>query len=142
MKTEDIDRGLPELNVSPGWLQTALSLVEPENRDEFLEFIKTGEASETYMAHIDACTGCQKAVDMIMEQSAEAMQAIFHKNCPGPCPPNSNFNPPKKSNKFLWLYSVAAISSGISLVFMNGQIFGFLIGTLLTTALFFGWRRT
>lgn len=80
------------------WLRAAFNLVEPENRDEFLNYITTGEASATYKAHLNGCIQCQKADYIVFERQTNAFETfarLLHRDCQGPCPQNCNLHPTK-----------------------------------------------
>lgn len=99
------------------WLRAAFNLVEPENRDEFLNYIATGEASATYKAHLNGCVQCQEANDIIFERQTKDVETLaksLHQDCQGPCPRNCNLHPKKLESVVKKIvFWTAVVSAGI-----------------------------
>lgn len=53
-----------------------LKLVDPKWHAEFLKFVDSGEASEEFLKYADTDIGCQKAIEIVMKEQAEAIENL------------------------------------------------------------------
>lgn len=57
-------------------LTAALGLIDPRWARDFVSFVETGEASDEFIAFLDASKECQHAVDMVLEQESARVARV------------------------------------------------------------------
>lgn len=53
-----------------------VDLVEPAYKEDFLNYIKTGEADDSFLDYLEKDEDAQKAVDIIYERQVKAFETL------------------------------------------------------------------
>lgn len=64
------------MNYSKFFLENIKPLVPPNRLDEFLKFIKTGEASDEFLSYLKIDPLCKEAVQMVLDRQEKVFKSI------------------------------------------------------------------